>query len=233
MRLPDELSPNTDTEDDAQVPRSLRPGDLTEAVPLREALTGIGELMQLPRKTPTLPAGMSAIDGGTTAGTRSRNTKTIGMPAIQAPERSYHGARRQERRWLGIGALAVAAVAALAISVSGNTARRDPMPASLRTEWRTSHPSYAHTVLSFTDSVVQIITRDMTSATPDRPIMTRHTITGLEADRRGEETAVVVRYLVEGEPDQIEARLSGGSVPTLRFSRPEGLTWYPASADTP
>jgi hypothetical protein len=234
MTDPTNSSDTVPEQDDAPVARPLRPGDLTEAVPLRDALIGIGEVMQLPRKRPTAPAGMAAIgDEPAAAPSADSRPKTSSTEAVPAPEQSYAGARKAERRWLAGAALVVSAAIAVAISLSGDAPRRDPMPTELRTEWRTSHPSYEHAVLSFTDSMVQIVTRDLGSGDPDRPIYTRHAITGLEADRRGEETAVVVRYLVDGEPDQIEARLTGGRAPVLTFVRPEGLTWYPASAGTP
>jgi hypothetical protein len=40
---------------------------------------------------------------------------------------------------------------------------------------------------------------------------------------------VVVRYLVEGEPDQLKVRLLAGVEPELSFERPEGLRWYPSA----
>jgi hypothetical protein len=155
------------------------------------------------------------------------------MPAIPDPANAYAAARRAERRWITIGAIFGSSMLAMLFLMPTTDARRDPMPTALRTEWRTPHPSYAHTAITFTDSTVVIGTRDLASDTPDHELRAAHVITGLIADRRSDAIELVVRYLVDGEPDQIEARLSTGSVPTLTFSRPEGLVWYPVRASLP
>ena len=224
----------TSSAGDVTPPRPLRPGDLTEAVPLRDALSGIGEVMQLPRKRPTAPGGMAAIaePERSDARTLSRNTKTIGMPAVPAPP-APASERARLGRWVGTGALAVVAGVALFATLFHERPRHDPMPSALRQEWRTEHPDYAHAAIAFTDSTVTIVTRDLASADPDRPILQRHRLVALEATPVTGGTEVVVRYLVDGEPDQIEALLASGLPPTLSFRHPEGLLWTPVPAGAP
>lgn len=222
----------------SSAPKPLAPGVLTEAVPLRDALEGIGALWSLPKKAPTLPGGMPAVDaegarrtlpGGMDAvgeqGGTSRNTQTTAMPAIPAPSASLRGVPL----WVwGAGVAVASALAWWTLQPPALT--RDPMPAALRTTWRSSHPDYERAAMKFTDEQLTIMTVDPTASDPTRPIEMRHAISGLRARVRGDTTDFTLTYDVEGDRVEMQARLVAGREPTLIFLRPEGLTWYPESS---
>jgi hypothetical protein len=219
-------------------PKPLAPGVLTEAVPLRDALEGIGELWRLPKKAPTLPGGMPAVasegtrrtlPGGMSAvdeqAGASRNTQTTAMPAIPAPSATLRGVPL----WVwGAGVAVTSALAWWTLQPPALT--RDPMPAALRTTWRSSHPDYERAAMKFTDAQLTIMTVDPSASDPTRPIEMRHPISGLRSRVRGDTTDFTLTYDVEGDRVEMQARLVSGRTPTLIFVRPEGLTWYPESA---
>lgn len=233
-RRDDASTPDTTS----SAPKPLAPGVLAEAVPLRDALEGIGELWRLPKKAPTLPGGMPAVDpdgarrtlpGGMGAVNEdagaSRNTQTMAMPAIPAPSVTLRGVPL----WVwGAGVAVASALAWWTLQPPALT--RDPMPAALRTTWRSPHPDYQRAAMKFTDEQLTIMTVDPTASDPTRPIEMRHAISGLRSRVRGDTTDFTLTYDVDGDRVEMQARLVSGRTPTLIFVRPEGLTWYPESS---
>lgn len=227
------------TDESASAPKSLAPGVLTEPVPLRDALEGIGALWRLPRKrtraggTPsggadnertTRPADTQATPDAAPAPT-NRDTSTNALPATAA--------RAADRT--GIPARVLAAGVAIASGLSWwsfqpAALQRDEMPAPLRTTWRTSNPAYARSAMVITDSTITFMTVDASAADPTRPVEMRHRITGLRTEARGDTVDFTLTYDSEGNPVELQARVVGGGAPSLTFVRPEGLTWYPADA---
>lgn len=96
--------------------RAVTDGDLREAMELREFLTGIGAVMQLPTKETT------------------RANEVI--PTPQARKKSRH-------RWLVPTAI-LGSIAALALVVPEVIPKRnDPLPPTLVGRWHTQSPKYA------------------------------------------------------------------------------------------
>jgi hypothetical protein len=112
------------TSDSASAPREplppppppLRPGDLTEPVPLRDFMVGIGELMELPPKRPTRAS----------------------VPAVPST-----AARRLTRRRFALPAIAcVLAVVAGVRALKPSTMAAPSIPVQLQGEWGTRFAGY-------------------------------------------------------------------------------------------
>jgi hypothetical protein len=222
MPRPDDGTPPPTDASDA--PRPLAPGVLSEAVPLRDALEGIGELWRLPKR-PSAAASAGAEPAGEHTSIADATPARLATAAAAALSRAPFAVPA----WLW------------AVGVAGATwftwwtlqpaaLVRDAMPAALRTTWRTEHPDYARSALVITDSTLIIMTVDAGAPGPTRPIQQQHAITGLRTTVRGDTTDFTLTYDVEGDPVELQARVVGGAAPRLTFSRPEGLTWHPESS---
>lgn len=96
------------------------------------------------------------------------------------------------------------------------------VPSSLQREWVTSHPKYAGNRIAFTSSQV-LITIAQTGTTTSYPI------DKITSQFRGDSTNVILSYIDQGAPVDLEASVVAIPTPRLIFARPEGLVWEPAT----
>jgi hypothetical protein len=93
------------------------------------------------------------------------------------------------------------------------------VPSSLQREWVTSHPKYAGNRIAFTSTQVLItIAKGGTTSYPIDKITTQF---------RGDSTKVIVSYIDQGAPVDLEASVVSIPTPRLIFARPDGLIWEP------
>jgi hypothetical protein len=96
------------------------------------------------------------------------------------------------------------------------------VPSSLQREWTTSHPKYAGNRIAFTSTQV-LITMAKGGATTSYPI------DKITTQFRGDSTKVIVSYIDQGAPVDLEASVVSIPTPRLIFARPEGLIWEPSA----
>ncbi|MFN0098270.1 MAG: hypothetical protein ACKVS7_06310 [Gemmatimonadaceae bacterium] len=94
------------------------------------------------------------------------------------------------------------------------------VPSSLQREWVTSHPKYAGNRIAFTSTQVLI--------TIGQGGTTSYPIDKITSQFRGDSTKVVLSYMDQGAPVDLEASVVAIPTPRLIFARPEGLVWEPA-----
>jgi hypothetical protein len=93
------------------------------------------------------------------------------------------------------------------------------VPSSLQREWVTSHPKYAGNRIAFTSTQVLI--------TIGQGGTTSYPIDKITSQFRGDSTKVIVSYIDQGAPVDLEASVVSIPTPRLIFARPEGLVWEP------
>lgn len=94
------------------------------------------------------------------------------------------------------------------------------VPSSMQREWVTSHPKYAANKIAFTSTQV-LITIGSTGTTS-------FPIDKITTTFRGDSTKVLLSYMDQGAPVELEATVVTVPMPRLVFARPEGLIWEPA-----
>jgi hypothetical protein len=94
------------------------------------------------------------------------------------------------------------------------------VPSSLQREWVTSHPKYAGNRIAFTSTQVLI--------TIGQGGTTSYPIDKITSQFRGDSTKVILSYIDQGAPVDLEASVVAIPTPRLIFARPEGLVWEPA-----
>ncbi len=93
------------------------------------------------------------------------------------------------------------------------------VPSSLQREWVTSHPKYAGNRIAFTSTQVLI--------TIGQGGTTSYPIDKITSQFRGDSTKVILSYMDQGAPVDLEASVVAIPTPRLIFARPEGLVWEP------
>jgi hypothetical protein len=164
---------------------------------LREALTHVGELMQLPPKIP------GVLEAEAKATKAAKAAKAFSLPSTKGT-----------KFWLPI----IAAV--LAVGVAAATfwpAAPATVPKALQRDWATLNPKYMKNRIAFTDKEVLLTAASGTT--------TSHRIANIATELKGDSMMIVINYEDQGGLTELSAALVSVPTPKLVFARPQGLVW--------
>ncbi len=174
-----------------------------QSLQIREALSHVGELMRLPTRRPSAPAGSEEAGG---AAAPRPESKPFVLPSIGGG-----------RIWLPVVAASLAAVFAI---VKFWPSTPPVVPETIRGEWATNHPKYVNNRIAFTDR--QVVITNASGASTAYPIEAMTVIPHRDSTR------YTFSYKEGSDLTEMRAVYVTKPKPRLVFARPEGLIWEQA-----